>query len=270
MVGSGVEMSTSVTARKYGRAPFGAAVVHGGPGAPGELAPVAQELSATCGVLEPIQTASTLQGQIGELGVALEEKGDPPIALIGHSWGAMLSFIFTARNPSLVRKLILVSSAVFQEEYAMGITVTRLGRLSEEERIAVDALSRALADPRNKDRNKTFGQIGEYILNADCYDPLPYVDPVIEYQYDVFESVWTQAEDLRSSGGLLALGEKIRCPVVAIHGDYDPHPAEGVRRPLSGVVEDFRFILLENCGHRPWIERAARDKFYSILRRELL
>jgi pimeloyl-ACP methyl ester carboxylesterase len=262
-------MGTSGVTRKYGRAPFVAAVVHGGPGAPGELAPVAEELSASCGVLEPIQSASTLAGQIRELGAALEENGDPPITLIGHSWGAMLSFIFTAANPSLVRKLILVSSAVFDGEYATGITVTRLGRLPEAERKTLEALSRALADPRNKDRNKTFGQAGEYVLKADSYDPLPCEDPVIEYQYDVFATVWAQAEDLRSSGGLIALGEKIRCPVVAIHGDYDPHPAEGVRRPLSGVVEDFRFILLENCGHRPWIERAARDKFYSILRREL-
>ena len=31
------------------------------------------------------------------------------------------------------------------------------------------------------------------------------------------------------------MGRKIKCPVVAIHGDYDPHLAEGVREPLSRV-----------------------------------
>jgi pimeloyl-ACP methyl ester carboxylesterase len=74
---------------------------------------------------------------------------------------------------------------------------------------------------------------------------------------------------MRKSAELVRLGEKIQCPVVAIHGDYDPHPAEGVRQPLSRVLQDFRFILLENSGHQPWIERAARDKFYSILRSEI-
>ena len=67
----------------------------------------------------------------------------------------------------------------------------------------------------------------------------------------------------------LALGKHITCPVVAIHGDYDTHPAEGVKKPLSTALKDFRFILLENCGHKPWMERKARDTFYKILREEL-
>jgi pimeloyl-ACP methyl ester carboxylesterase len=51
------------------------------------------------------------------------------------------------------------------------------------------------------------------------------------------------------------MGKNIECPVVAIHGDYDPHPADGVRIPLSNVLKDFRFILLGKCGHVPWFER---------------
>jgi len=47
--------------RKYGKAPFKVAVVHGGPGAAGEMAPVARELVFICGVLEPLQTASSLK-----------------------------------------------------------------------------------------------------------------------------------------------------------------------------------------------------------------
>jgi pimeloyl-ACP methyl ester carboxylesterase len=57
--------------------------------------------------------------------------------------------------------------------------------------------------------------------------------------------------------------------VVAIHGDYDPHPTEGVREPLSKVLKDFRFIMLEHCGHLPWIEREAREGFFELLRGEL-
>ena len=37
--------------RKYGKAPFSIVVVHGGPGAAGEMAPVAQELKASGGIL---------------------------------------------------------------------------------------------------------------------------------------------------------------------------------------------------------------------------
>lgn len=73
---------------------------------------------------------------------------------------------------------------------------------------------------------------------------------------------------LRSSEELLELGRKIHCPVTAIHGDYDPHPFEGVREPLSGIL-NFRFILLERYGHRPWIEREVKEEFYGILKQKI-
>ncbi len=40
---------------KYGTPPYQIAVIHGGPGAAGEMTPVAQELSIDYGVLEPLQ-----------------------------------------------------------------------------------------------------------------------------------------------------------------------------------------------------------------------
>jgi pimeloyl-ACP methyl ester carboxylesterase len=255
--------------RIYGKPPFDVAVVHGGPGAPGEMAPVARELAKAHGVLEPLQTASTLQGQIRELKTILERNGHLPITLIGHSWGAMLSFIFVAQCPSLAKKLILVSSGAFEDKYAERITVTRLSRLTEEEIIAVDSLSRTLDDPNAEHKNRVFAELGNYMSRADSFDPLPYESEIIECQYDVYRSVWKDAQEMRTSGRLLALGRQIRCPVLAIHGDYDPHPPEGVRAPLSGVLKDFKFILLEKCGHRPWLERAARERFYAILEQEL-
>ncbi len=81
--------------------------------------------------------------------------------------------------------------------------------------------------------------------------------------------MWLEGKQLRQSGGLLALAKDIRCPVLAIHGDYDPHPADGVNVPLGQALKDFRFVLLEKCGHEPWKERAARGRFYEILKDEL-
>lgn len=77
--------------RIYGNKPFNIAVIHGGPGVPGEMAPIAQELSAVRGILEPLQTATSLKGQVQELQTVLKENGDLPVTLIGWSWGAMLS-----------------------------------------------------------------------------------------------------------------------------------------------------------------------------------
>ena len=255
--------------RKYGESPFTVAVVHGGPGAPGEMAPVARELSCDAGVLEPLQTAATLDGQVEELKEVLESNGDLPVTLVGFSWGAMLSFIFTSRYPTSVSKLILVASAVFEDRYAADITETRLIRLSEAKREEAFALMVSLEDPAVADKDKPMARLGELMSQADAYDPLPHKSEVIGVRHSVFRGVWEQAGELRSSGKLLELGREIRCPVVAIHGDYDPHPPEGVKEPLSRILKDFRFTLLEGCGHRPWIERSAKDRFYKILRQEI-
>ena len=69
--------------RTYGAAPFQVAVIHGGPGAPGGMAPVARELSANRGVLEPLQTATSLEGQVQELKTVLKDHSDLPVTLIG-------------------------------------------------------------------------------------------------------------------------------------------------------------------------------------------
>lgn len=255
--------------RTYGDAPYGIAVIHGGPGAPGEMAPVAEELSATYGVLEPIQTRRTVEEQVEELKDILKDNAVLPVTLIGFSWGAMLSFIFAAGNPSVVKKLILVGSAVFEDRYAADIMKTRLGRLSEQERTRLDHLSEALKDPANLEKNADFARLGELLSKADSCDPLFQKSEAIECHYDIYENVWKEAAEMRSSGDLIGMGGRIKCPVVAIHGDYDPHPAEGVEIPLSGVLNDFRFILLERCGHRPWYERHAKERFYAILKSEL-
>jgi pimeloyl-ACP methyl ester carboxylesterase len=255
--------------RTYGKPPYNVVIIHGGPGAAGEVAPVARQLALGRGVLEPFQTAASLEGQIKELKAVLEENGNLPVTLIGFSWGAWLSFIFAARYPAMVRKLILVGSGPYEEKYVAAIQEARWKRLSEKERREVKSLTEVLDNTAAEGRNKALAQLGALFSKADAYDPIMYEPEAIDYQADIFRSVWKDAAQLRRSREPLELGKRIKCPVVAIHGDYDPHPAEGVRKPLSAILKSFRFILLENCGHRPWIERQARDKFYRIIEEEL-
>lgn len=288
-----------INPRKYGRGPFSVAVVHGGPGAAGEMAPVARRLSARWGILEPMQTACSLSAQAEELKELLEESADLPVTLIGFSWGAWLSFILTACHPDMVRKLVLVSSGPFQERYALEIMQTRLSRMNEMDRDRVESILATMQRPggggkgrdrdydrdRNRDRNRDrdrekdrlLSELGELLSRADAFDPIKlpedesdYTELMASCRADIFASVWREASLLRQSGELLELGRRIVCPVTAIHGDWDPHPYKGVREPLRETLKSFRFILLESCGHKPWIERRAREKFFSVLEEEIL
>lgn len=253
--------------RKYGNKPFHVAVIHGGPGAPGEMAPVARNLSKYFSVLEPLQTAKTIAGQVKELKDTLQDHGNPPLTVIGFSWGAWLGCILAARHPSFVKKLILIDSGPFEEEYAAGIMEKRLSRLSPSQQKETMLLMSVInSNAKVKD---AIARFGELMAMSDSYDPLPHKNEVLSHNMNIYRNVWEEASKMRKKGELLKLASSIRCPVTAIHGDYDPHPAEGVKIPLANVIKDFRFILLEKCGHRPWLERNVKQEFYSILAKEI-
>jgi pimeloyl-ACP methyl ester carboxylesterase len=210
----------------------------------------------------------SIDAQVRELRQTIDLQSVVPVTLIGWSWGAWLSYIFAARHPTLTGKLILVGSGPFAAEYAAAIWPVRMGRLSRDEQAAVRAARDQLSDP-GANQAGVLQKLETLLSKADSYDPLTPETGVLEYQPATYQQVWAEADAMRQSGRLLELAHQIRCPVVAIHGDHDPHPAEGVRAPLSGTLKDFRFRLLDRCGHAPWIERHARERFFQALEEEL-
>ncbi len=254
--------------RLYGKPPYITALVHGGPGAPGEMAPVARELSKSFGVMEPLQTEYTLDGQVEELRTVIEKYADGSIVLAGHSWGAMLGFILTARHPSLVKKLILIGCGPIEAEYAEQILPARMKRLSEGEQDELLWVLDNIANPVEKDRSAMLQRLGELAGKADSYSPVPHTNEVMACNGAQFAGVWNEVAALRNRCRFSSLAYKIKCPVVAIHGDSDPHPIDGIRIPLEIKLKDFRMIILDKCGHTPWIEEYAAERFYEILNEE--
>jgi len=239
-------------------------VVHGGPGAGGEVEPVAQELGARgYGVLEPFQTEASVAGQVEELRNAIEQSCQSPIALIGWSWGAWLGCLLAAKHPSLIAKLVLVGSGPFEARHAVAIKPTRLSRLTEAERQEYAAVASDLEDPAK------LKQALRLFEKTDSYAPNGELPPRIEFDKAIHDAVWEEAASLRRSGELLQIIASIRCLVTAIHGDYDPHPAEGVELPLRSKVHRSNFVLLDRCGHKPWEEIHARDVFYRELEKAI-
>ena len=255
--------------RCYGNPPYKVLLLHGGPGGAGEMAPVARELSEKTGIIEALQTENSIEGQVKELNTCIENKGNSPVKLVGHSWGAWLAWIYAATYPKIIEKLILVSSASFHEKYNLKILSKRKNRLSENEQIELAHFSALLNSQEYMEDIDLFKRIGELFTKADSYDLLPENESIIDFRPDIYRSIWKEAEILRGNGELLNYGTKIKCPVVVIHGKNDPHPYLGVKEPLSKVLKNFKIFKLQNCGHYPWRERYARERFYEILEVEL-
>ncbi len=255
------------TIRKYGQKPFRIGLLHGGPGASGEMRPVAKNLSDDFGIIEFLQTEKSVNGQIEELYRQIKLHADLPITLIGHSWGAWLGFLFASRHPKFLQKLILVSAGAFENEYNNDLIITRLNRLDQKDRLEAERLILIINSGRPD--NSIFKQFGKLMTIADSYDCLPSDNNSVDLNIEIYQAVWAEASKLRETKELINCANLISIPVVAIHGDHDSHPIDGVKIPLSKGLSDFRMIIIKDCGHTPWRERFAKDVFFEILRKEL-
>lgn len=256
--------------RTYGKPPYTVVVLHGGPGAPGYMAPVARELSSTVGVMEPLQTKDTIDGQIAELKDQLATHTDQPVTLVGSSWGAVLALFTAARHGNIVKKLILVGSAVFDAKHSAMIKNIRLSRLPEMDRRRLHIIQEKLLHAPGEERNRLMKTWADMFDATDMYDPLPGALEVIEAQYARHTKIWAEYVTLRDTPGYLADEfSRISVSTVVIHGDYDPHPIEGIRPFLESCLDDVRFHILPKCGHYPWMEKHARERFFDIVRGEI-
>jgi pimeloyl-ACP methyl ester carboxylesterase len=252
--------------RNWGQPPYSTVLLHGGPGAAGSLTSLANELSQNnIGVIEPFQTKRSIQAQVDELFDVIKQNAQSPVVLIGHSWGAWLGIFFTTQHSEYVEKLILIGTPPFDKDFVPTILKTRESRMSGLEKEQMENIIKGM----ETNPDDSFQKMGELMNRIDSYDLLQ-IDDKIDFRPDIYTSIWKEAGILRRENKLLNFLVRINCPVIAIHGDYDPHPWQGVKFLLEERISAFRFIFLEKCGHYPWKEKFARELFLEKLIGEIL
>ena len=246
--------------RQYSKTLSRVVVLHGGPGGAGEVEPFARELGYMgYDVLEPFQTGRSVGGQVNELKAQIEQYCEPPVVVIGWSWGAWLGCLLAAQHDDLVRSLILVGSGPLKVSYAKAIRNTKNTRLSAEF-LALRPMTQSSLDVAR------FIKLSDV---ADTYARDTSPPPKVAYDEEIRSAVWPEAEEMRKNGSLLEAISTIRCPVLAIHGEDDPRPSAGVRLPLQAALPSAAFVEIRQCGHKPWQEIYAKDEFYRLIQKAI-
>lgn len=249
----GEPVTTEADVRWHGSPPYRIAVVHGGPGVPGSAAGAARLLASRGGVVEPLQSANSVDGLVTELAGQLQHVAGGPLAIVGHSWGAMLGYVVAARNPGLVSALVLVGSPPFTTVADDGAQQRRPAGSPA----AAHGEMRGLSDPA--DEGSATRRWEAMLQRTESVEPVAIESEWLAFHADQARRVW--AEAMRGRDQLLAEGRRIRCPVTVVHGADDPRPLAGVVDPLRDVLAQLHVVRLERCGHFPWIERHAREPF---------
>ncbi|MCK6482281.1 MAG: alpha/beta hydrolase, partial [Planctomycetes bacterium] len=242
------------------------AVLHGGPGAPGYMAPVARGLAGSFRVAEPLQrwsggapltVAIHVEDTLAALAAAF--PGERP-AVIGSSWGAMLALCAAAAAPDAVGPLLLVGCGTFD----LASRARFKALLEERTDDALRArLAEAAADPDPDRALRRRAALLESLYSVDPATPDLEIEGVDARGN---REAWEDMLRLQADGTYPAAFARIRVPVLMIHGAYDPHPGALIRDSLLPFLPALEYREYPGCGHYPWIERASRDRFFEEAR----
>ncbi len=253
--------------RRYGSTGPEVIVLHGGPGAPGYMAPVARALSDAWQVFEPWQrrsggeplTVATHVTDVYELIVA--ECGASRPALVGSSWGAMLALACAAAHPDAVGPLVLIGMGTFDPAARAEMN----HRLDLRKDAAVNDHIAHLCHTIG-DVDARLAAIGTALLPAYTHDPVSTDLELGPCDERGRVETWNDMLRLQDNGTYPAAFAAITTPVLMLHGTVDPHPGAMIRDSIAPYVPHLEYHEWQQCGHYPWLERAVCKQFFEILR----
>ena len=136
--------------------------------------------------------------------------------------------------------------------------------MNEKEKELFEKVEQKFIEGKNV-KIKLLNNFVELMHKVDAYQYKESNNNVTNFQINLYKKIWNEAAKLRENNQLIKSLAKIDCPIKVIHGDYDPHPYQGVKKPLEKLQKDYEFKLLKKCGHTPWKEKIAKDEFYNAL-----
>ena len=251
--------------RTYGSSGPLVIVLHGGPGAAGHMAPVARGLADLYRVIEPFQRGSgserlTVARHVADLHevVAVRAEGCRP-ALLGASWGAMLTLAYAAAHPSSTGPIVLIGCGTFDPVARAAMQSTVAERMNDEIRAQLKQADQLDPNERMKASAKATARIYSY-------DPMNFPHADDEVDARAHEQTWEDMLRLQAEAVYPAAFAATKVPVLMVHGAFDPHPGRPTMQTLRPYLPQVEYHELTHCGHYPWIERAAADVFFSLVR----
>mmetsp|Transcript_2655 Transcript_2655/g.4070 ORF Transcript_2655/g.4070 Transcript_2655/m.4070 type:complete len:425 (+) Transcript_2655:70-1344(+) len=186
--------------------------------------------------------------------------GYKKFTLMGHSWGGLLSMYYACAHPDRISSLILINSApadqrgqnAFDEElgwrmrHASGKEAARIDSLSSNEKFHslnatdIGAAYRAL--------------FGLYVSNRHSAGKLN-----LEFDTVAARSGFAISQKMEWSVPRIDLLTELtvtlkgRVPTLILHGFEDVVPS-WTSEEISWAIADSKLVLLENCGHFPFVE----------------
>lgn len=192
-----------------------------------------------------------LKKLVADLDALRRELKQEKLTIVGHSFGGILSMMYAREHPDRIRALALIDSGGPTLAAVPKFNANLEARFSAEEKLRIKEWSdpeRMKADRKRAVLEITKAKTPAYF--ADRTKAALLIDPMDDQSFNdaVFWGVVMQMMALDLRAGL----EKVKAPVLVIHGKQDPlESAEEVHATFPGS----KLVLIENAGHFPWLEK---------------
>jgi pimeloyl-ACP methyl ester carboxylesterase len=189
-----------------------------------------------------------------DLKTLIEQTMVPPIIAMGHSLGAVTTYIAAAKYPHLFSSIVLIDPVILpyrllwriaavkmlglRDKLPLARTARRRRRIFQGKKQALKlfAAGRGIFKKWSKEFVQAYLECG--LLEKDSETAVLKCDPELEAQ--IFESVPV---------GVWRYAKKISCPVLAIRGALsDTFYADSAQR-LNGRISDFEVVTIPGSGH---------------------
>jgi proline iminopeptidase len=242
-------------------------ILHGGPGLDHTyLLPQFQELSKYHKLIFYDQRGSgksggkvdslsiTIDNFISDLEGLRKALHIQKMNLFGHSWGTLLGMYYACRYPEHVKSIILANTMGATSEFLLPFITNRESRRTSKDSAAILQIMSSnefiKRDPAVMDK---FARIffRSYFLNQSLADSL-----TLSFNNTTAQNLLTIFNlfgKFLSNYNIREKLKKLNCPVLIIHGDYDPIPLKYAAE-LNSIIKGSKFVVLKNCGHFSFVE----------------
>lgn len=205
------------------------------------------------------RTPITWQTQVADMALVIAElqlAAENALTVVGYSWGGLLAMLHAieaaagrvAIAPSL---LVLVDPApvtrAFRDEFEREFAARQVGSVVRglRDELATSGLKESDPDAFRQ-RSFELSVAGYFADPRRAHDLTPF-----RVVARVQQSIWESLGDFDLTGrGML---DSIGVPTLIVHGRQDPIPLASSEAAAQATRA--RLVVLENCGHVPYVEQ---------------
>lgn len=195
---------------------------------------------------------------LADLDALVDSVAGGPVAVVAHSWGALLALEWVRTRPERARALVLVSPVEPGRRWADAQAERAAERRSPGDREAMASLARTEAFARRDP--EAVSEMMRLAYRGTLPDPAD----LEALDLDLVERTARdggRVAELVMAGRVGADGwdalPDVGVPVLVVHGDEDPVPP-AMARALARAVPEGVLVLLRGVGHFAWVEAPRR------------